>query len=337
MTLPEQVFESAADSNYNAAKSLWLSRTGHRVRVRRIEIMQQFLGRRALVTGAASGIGRALAQELARHGCDLLLVDVNPDGLQRVAVELVDDNIEVQTCCCDLSDAVEVARCAEAALGNAQVVDLLVNNAGIAFYGPTECMTPGQWQTLMQVNLMAPIQLTGALLPHLLTRPDAHIVNMCSISGLVAGGRFAAYHTSKFGLIGYTEAIRAEYGRRGLGVTAICPGPVTTALYKSAVSGRADREVPVPPRWLCTTPERVASTTLKAIRRNKRQVLLTPMAHGLFQLKRFAPGLIDFVNQFSRKKKQRRVQREAAWQQQAMAAKSSDDNCQEPESVRRAA
>jgi hypothetical protein len=97
------------------------------------------------------------------------------------------------------------------------------------------------------------------------SRPDAHVVNMCSISGLVAGGRLAAYHTSKFGLIGFTEALRAEYGRRGLGVTAICPGPVTTRLYESGVSGSTERKVPSPPRWLCATPERVAEVTLRAI------------------------------------------------------------------------
>jgi short-subunit dehydrogenase len=278
--------------------------------------MDSFSGRRALVTGAASGIGRALAHQLAQNGCHLLLVDVDEQGLQRVAAELPQSTSRIELLCCDLSSEDDVAGCAKKAIEQGNAVDLLINNAGIAFYGPTDSMTRQQWNALMQINLLSPIQLTTALLPHLLTRPDAHIVNMCSISGLVAGGRFAAYHTSKFGLIGFTESIRAEYGRRGLGVTAICPGPVTTALYSSAISGRSDRAVPTPPRWLCTTPERVAMLTLRAIRRNRRQVLITPMAHGLFQMKRFAPGLIDFVNQFSRKKKRRRAEREARLREQ---------------------
>ena len=158
----------------------------------------------------------------------------------------------------------------------------------------------------MSINLLAPIQITQQMLPALLQRPDAHVVNMCSISGLVAGGRLSAYHTSKFGLIGFTEALRAEYGRRGLGVTAICPGPVTTKLYESGVSGQSDRKVPTPPAWLCASPERVASVTLKAILRDRRQVLITPLAHLLFHLKRFVPGLIDFANRFSSSRLKRR-------------------------------
>jgi short-subunit dehydrogenase len=163
-------------------------------------------------------------------------------------------------------------------------------------------MTAAQWDWLLGINLHAPIQITRELLPTLLERPEAHVLNMCSISGLVAGGRFSAYHVSKFGLVGFSEALRAEYGRRGVGVTALCPGPVRTNLYKSAASGRKDGSVPDPPRWICTTEEKVARAAVRAIRKNKRMVLLTPLAHVLFQLKRFAPWLLDFVNHRGRRK-----------------------------------
>ena len=102
-------------------------------------------------------------------------------------------------------------------------------------------------------NLLSAIQITREFLPVLLERPEAHLLNVCSISGLVAGGRFAAYHTSKFGLIGFTEALRAEYGRRGLGVTALCPGPVLTNLYRDCQTGQPDKKAPQPPAWMCTT------------------------------------------------------------------------------------
>lgn len=284
--------------------------------------MKQFEGRTALITGAASGIGRALARELSHTGLQLLLADVNRPGLDEVTAELQATGCTVRAAVCDLSQDAEVLRLAEIARGEAGGIDLLVNNAGIAFYGPTDSMSRQQWDRLLQVNLLSPVRLTCELLPDLLQRPDPHVVNMCSISGLVAGGRFAAYHTSKFGLVGFTEAIRAEYGRRGLGVTAICPGPVMTGLYDAAASGRADRSVPVPPRWLCTTPERVAAITLKAIRANRRQVLITPMAHALFQLKRFAPGLIDIVNTFSRSRRKRQAQREDRFRMQQQSAAS---------------
>jgi short-subunit dehydrogenase len=263
--------------------------------------MRTFAGRRALITGAASGIGRAIAIELARQGTHCFLVDVDADRLEMTAADVRSLGVEACIEVCDLTDHQQVTAACERVLRDWGGVDLLINNAGIAFYGRTTSMTTEQWDRLMAVNLHAPIQITRELLPSMLECPDAHIVNMCSIAGLVAGGRFAAYHVSKFGLIGFTEALWAEFGRRGLGVTAVCPGPVLTGLYDAAEAG-AGSKVPMPPRWACATPELVARRTLKAIRRNRRQVLITPLAHGLFALKRFVPSVIDFANTFSRKR-----------------------------------
>lgn len=283
--------------------------------------MQQFQGRIAFLTGAASGIGRSLAVELAKAGCDLCLVDKNENGLSTLVAELKPFKVRTLIFPCNLMDSGAVSAVVTSAVHQMGGIDLLINNAGVAFYGPTDQMTQEQWDWLLRINLLAPIQITHELLPVLLSRPDAHIVNMCSISGLVAGGRFSAYHTSKFGLVGYTESLRAEYGRRGLGVTAICPGPVLTNLYDAAASGRAGQKVPSPPNWMCSTPQRVAEITLKAILRDKRQVLITPTAHALFQLKRFAPWLLDFVNRFSRKgRKKRQLAQQAARREQRRAA-----------------
>lgn len=268
--------------------------------------MKTLKGRNVFLTGAASGIGHALAHALAAEGCHLFLVDIDQKGLFSLEQELSRSSGRVWIRQCDLTNRDAVSATVREAIACCGGIDLLINNAGVAYYGPTDRMTQSQWDWLMTINLLAPIQITHELLPSLLQRPDSHLVNMCSISGLVAGGRFAAYHTSKFGLIGFTESLRAEYGRRGVGVTAICPGPVLTKLYEAAASGRPDRPVPSPPRWMCTTPERVAAITVKAIRRNRRQVLITPTAHVLFQLKRIAPWLIDFVNHFSRRSRKRK-------------------------------
>jgi short-subunit dehydrogenase len=182
-------------------------------------------------------------------------------------------------------------------------IDILVNNAGVAFYGPTEKMTAAQWDWLLGINLLAPIQITRELLPTLLTRPEAHILNVCSIAGLVAGARTTAYHVSKFGLVGFTEALRAEFGRRGIGVTALCPGAVRTNLYRSAISGKKRRAVvPDPPVWLSTTPQQVALAAVQAIQKNRRFVLLTPLAHVLYNTKRFVPSLLDWMHQLGRRK-----------------------------------
>ncbi|MEZ6055397.1 MAG: SDR family oxidoreductase [Planctomycetaceae bacterium] len=261
--------------------------------------MKTFRDKQGLVTGAASGIGRELTLALAREGMRLFLVDVDAAGLDSIVSEVRELGVEAIPCCADLTLRDEIHRLAETVLASWGGVDLLINNAGIAYYGPTQGMTEAQWDRLMNLNLMAPIHLTRLLLPAILEREDPHIVNMCSISGLVAGGRFNAYHTSKFGLVGFTEALRAEYGRKGVGVTAICPGPSKTNLYKSCETS-GTREAPQPPAWVCATPERIATVTLKAIRRNRRMQLVTPMAHMLYQMKRFTPWLLDLMNTFSR-------------------------------------
>jgi short-subunit dehydrogenase len=162
-------------------------------------------------------------------------------------------------------------------------------------------MTVEQWDWVLAVNLHAPIQFTRELLPTLLDRNEAHIVNIASIAGLVAGGRFCAYHVSKFGLVGFSEAIRAEFGRQGLGVSALCPGPVRTNLYRATPSGHPRKPTPTPPAWICTTPERVAAKTIRAIRRDKRLVLVSPVAHLLYYAKRLTPGLLDFSQRIGRR------------------------------------
>ena len=157
--------------------------------------------------------------------------------------------------------------------------------------------------------MLAPIQFVRELLPVLRTSPESHIVNIASIYGLVAFGRFTAYNVSKFGLVGLSESLRAEYGRQGIGVSTICPGFVSTNLFASALSGYPDGRKPEPPRLLCTSPECVANKVIRAIYRDRRLTLITPMAHFLYHVSRFAPGLIDFVNRLGRR---RRIAKNAA-------------------------
>ncbi len=262
--------------------------------------MRTFQGKQALVTGAASGIGRAVALRLAREGMHLLLVDIDQVGLAEVCHEAQSLTTVCLTHVCDLTQRAEIHRLADRVMADWGGVDLLVNNAGMAFYGPTHTMQEVQWDALLQLNLLAPIHLTQRLLPAMLQREDAHIANMCSITGLVPGGRFCAYTTSKYGLVGFTEALRAEYGRKGLGVTAICPGPVLTKLYQAGECGHK-QALPQPPGWVCGTTERVAEVTFRAIRWNRRKQLITPLAHLVYQVDRFAPWLIDLMNTFSRR------------------------------------
>ena len=265
--------------------------------------MKTIRGKLALVTGAASGIGRGITLALAREGADLYLLDVDDVGLAAVADEVAACGVKVLTDRCDLTQPADVTRALQTMLARCGVIDILVNNAGIAYYGPTHLMTASQWDRLLGVNLLAPIQITRELLPMLLERPEAHILNVCSVAGLVAGGRFAAYHASKFGMIGFTEAIRAEYGRRGLGVSALCPGPVLTNLYKTCASAKSERTIPEPPGWLCSSVDTVSRSAIRCIRRKTRLKLVGPLAHLLAWTKWLSPGFLDLLNHFSRKRR----------------------------------
>jgi len=254
-------------------------------------------GRSALVTGAASGIGRAIAFELARRHVDLFLVDRDQQSLAQTADALNQHHGHVVAHVADLTEPDDLQGIVDRLHARWGGVDLLVNNAGVAFYGSTHLMTDAQWQLLLAVNLLAPIELTRRLLPSMLERPDAHILNVCSIAGLVAAPRLAAYHTTKFGLVGFTESLRAEYGPRGLGITALCPGFVRTGIYQAMMKVSGEK-TPRLPAWYSTTAEQVARRAIRAIERREAVVVLTPVANLAWRVKRFAPGLLDFAQQF---------------------------------------
>lgn len=277
--------------------------------------MRNLQGKSALVTGAASGIGRAIAHRLAGEGVRLFLVDINEVGLHAVMQDLRNTGAEVLGRRCDVAAPRDVSATVTEVLSRWGGVDLLVNNAGITYYGKTERMSANHWEKLLQVNLLSHIQFTRELLPSLLARPEAHVLNVCSMFGLVGMPKLTAYCTTKFALVGFSDALRAEYGRDGLGVTALCPGFVDTNLFTSAPLGESQKEHKVPPALLCTTPERVARAAVRAIRRDRRLVVVSPAAWLLVSAKRFVPGVVDFVFHLGRRKRTERklaAQRKAA-------------------------
>jgi len=256
--------------------------------------MRVIRGRKALVTGAASGIGRALALALAVEGADLFLADIDTERLTATAREAREAGVVVETHVCDLADASQITELVGHLREAWGALNILINNAGIAYYGPTHLMTPEQLERLLAVNLLAPVRLTQALLPMLLASEEAHILNMCSMFGLVSWRKTVAYQTSKFGLVGFTAGLRADYYREHFGVTALCPGFVRSGLIEDYAAGEPEKRRSVPP-WLCTTPEKVAIHAVRAIRRDRGLVVITPAAHLWWRVMRFGPGLTDWL------------------------------------------
>ena len=255
--------------------------------------MKIIRGKKALVTGGASGIGRAVALALAKEGADLYLIDIDGNNLAITARETEQLGAAVLTHVCDLSDPKQITAAVHSLVSAWGRLDILVNNAGTVYYGPTQDMTAEQWTHVLSVNLLAPIQLVRELLPTLTAQAEAHIVNVSSIFGLVSMRKIAAYQTTKFGLVGFSAAIRAEFSRYGCGVTALCPGFVRTAMIKEFVTvGGEQQRIP---SWMCTSAEKVADEAIRAIRKDRGLVVISPAARLLWWFARLSPGLLDWI------------------------------------------
>ncbi len=252
------------------------------------------MGKHAVITGAASGIGQAIAISLAKAGCHLYLIDIDSEGLAGTCQALQQLGVKAIGLKCNIAEKDELAYTLHRLLNISPEVDILVNNAGVTYRGRSEEMAQGNWEHLLAVNLLGPIQITQRLLPTLLQRREAHVLNVCSLLGLCGFSKFSAYNASKFGLVGYTESLRAEYLGSQLGVTALCPGFVRTPFIETVPGPHGQHRARTTPNWLCTTPEVIASRSMKAICRNQGLVVVTPMAHILWRLKRFLPSIFEF-------------------------------------------
>jgi meso-butanediol dehydrogenase/(S,S)-butanediol dehydrogenase/diacetyl reductase len=214
----------------------------------------------ALVTGAASGIGKATAMRLASEGARLVLADINLDALTAVAEEL--SGIETE---CVRFDATDADSC-RAMVTNAEQrfgrLDLLCNIAGIAGAWRLEAMTQKQWELMLSINLTSVFVITQAALP-LLLESRGNVVNMASASGLQGQPYNSAYCAVKAGVIGFTKSVAAEFGSRGLRANAVCPGGVLTPIYdnysfpEDADQALVNRMLPLPGVDL-STPEEIA-------------------------------------------------------------------------------
>ena len=253
--------------------------------------MKIIRGKKALVTGAGSGIGRAIALALAREGADLCLIDIDAATLDTTAREARERGVSAVTRVCDLARSNEISAAVAFLRDTWGCLNILVNNAGIAYRGATHEMSGEQWDRVIAVNLLAPIQLTRELLP-MLQANEAHIVNVCSIFGLITTRKAAAYQTAKFGLVGFTSALRTEYGGPHFGVTTLCPGFVRTAMMERVTQGEPHK---APPGWMYTSPETVAEKTIGAIYRNKGTLVVTPAARAGWWLTRLSPGLVEWL------------------------------------------
>lgn len=205
----------------------------------------QLNGITALVTGAGSGIGRAIAVELSRRGARLILLGRNPAPLAATRTLLATPD-QAAILCLDLADGEARARIGELLAGVTERLDLLVNNAGVVEAGPLETQDDESWRRMVEINLLAPMSLTRSLLPLLRQSGQGRVVNVGSMFGDIAFPFFAAYSATKAGLRGWSDALRRELSSQGIGVTYCAPRGTRTpaadgfASYVTAFGMRLD-------------------------------------------------------------------------------------------------
>jgi short-subunit dehydrogenase len=248
-----------------------------------------FPGGTAVVTGAASGIGAAVATELARRGSRLVLLDRDAERLAAVA-----EPLGAGTHVVDLADGPAVVALGEAIRAAHPRLRLLVNNAGIALGGRFDQVTLAEYEEVVDVNFRAVVRLTHTLLPALRAEPGSHLVNVSSLFGLVAPAGQSAYAASKFAVRGFSEALRQELAGE-VGVTTVHPGGIRTRIAESARIGSGvdpaeyGRERKVWEALLSIPPERAAALIVAGVEHRRARVLIGMSAKAPDLLARALP------------------------------------------------
>jgi short-subunit dehydrogenase len=256
-----------------------------------------------LITGASSGFGADAAHLFAREGAAVVLAARRIDRLQELAEQIQKEGGEALALPVDISERVEIEAMLQAAFEIYGQVDILFNNAGFGRLDFLENLSAARdIETQVVVNLLGPIQVVRVILPHMLARRQGHIINMGSIAGLIGAPTYTIYSATKFGIRGFTEALRREVAPFGIKVSGIYPGPATTEFglrAKGAASGAGYKS----PAWARLTSEQVARRVVRLAKNPRRTVILPWWFHPAIWINSLFPGLVDavVVSNFTRK------------------------------------
>ncbi|MEY2477989.1 MAG: hypothetical protein QOG87_3304 [Actinomycetota bacterium] len=263
--------------------------------------MKSFNGRVAAITGAGSGIGRALAQDLAGRGAHLALSDIDEVGLAETVGLCEGRGIKVTSQRVDVADRDAVFAWADQVVADHGKVNIIFNNAGVALSATIEAMSYEDFEWLMSINFWGVIHGTKAFLPHLQASGEGHVVNLSSVFGLLSIPSQSAYNAAKFGVRGFTDALRIELDLSDCNVscTTVHPGGIKTNIARNgrmdasvaALSGGIERAHAEFDKVAMTSPEKAARQILAAVEKNKRRALIGPDAKVLDLISRLPAGL----------------------------------------------
>jgi NAD(P)-dependent dehydrogenase (short-subunit alcohol dehydrogenase family) len=259
-------------------------------------------GRTVVVTGAGSGIGRETALLAARRGADLAICDVNEVGLGEVEATARGLGSKVVARKVDVSDREQMREFADAVHGEAGVVDLLVNNAGVGLGAGLLETELEDWDWIVSINVMGVVHGCHFFVPPMVERGQGgHVANVSSAAGFYATPSLVAYTATKYAVRGLSESMRAELAPHGIGVTAICPGVINTPITETArlrgvaaEPGRRDRMVNAY-RRRNYGPDRVATNILRSVERNRGVAPISPEAWFAYGMVRLSPRLANWT------------------------------------------
>lgn len=265
--------------------------------------VRDFSGKRCLITGAASGIGRATAEAAARKGADLYLTDVAAVGLEQVAAEIGAAGGKVSWHgAADVSDHAAVVAMAEQVHAAHGSMDVVMNVAGVSTWGTISELRHSDWRQMIDVNLLGPVSVLERFVPPMIEAGrGGHLVNVSSAAGLFGLPWHAAYSASKFGLRGVSEVLRFDLRRHGIGVSLVCPGAVRTPLVGTVKIVGVDRESPPIKKMVArferhaVSPEHVADRILSGVEKDRGLVFTSRDIRLVWWLQRYFPPAYELI------------------------------------------
>lgn len=255
-------------------------------------------GKIALITGGASGIGRALADELSSRGAEVVLADRQIDLARTAADAIVARGGKASAVELDVRDAAAFERVVDGVVRRAGRIDFLFNNAGIAVGGEVSKYEPGDWDDVFDVNLRGVAYGVSAVYPHMIRQRSGHIVNTASVAGLLPAAGTVGYCATKHAVVGMTKALRVEAARHGVRVSAICPGAIRTPILTGGKFGRTRFKDVTPDQILRqwetarpVSPEELARYAVDGVLANAPFIVYPRWWKALWYLDRLSPSI----------------------------------------------
>lgn len=257
--------------------------------------MVTFANKIVVITGGASGIGRALGKQLAGSGAFVILADKNEPLLMQTVNEIKSFGHQAKGVVLDVSDFEQVKRMVDDVVSENGRLDYIFNNAGIGIAGEAQNYSIEDWKKVIDVNLYGAVNGVAAAYPVMVRQGFGHIINTASAAGLFPAVGEISYTASKYVIVGLSNALRIEGADLGVKVSVVCPGVIDTPILKTIGVVKFDRDKLYNLLPAKTPPEICAKEILRGVQKNKATIVITPLAKFIWYLQRFTPSIMEWL------------------------------------------